>query len=313
MSFKLEYCRSDSYNFGDDLNPWLWPKLFGNLINENSNTYFVGIGTVLTKKRINIQLRDAEKIIIFSSGAWGQDYPELDSRCKVYGVRGPRTAKKFNLSDDLIVGDGAYLLREVDIPKPSIEPRGVGFIPHHRSEDYIDWASICERAGIRFISAKQPVDNFLIEIQSCDKIVTEAMHGAIVADALRIPWVGTSFSPSFNAEKWFDFAEAVDIKLQLHTLPFMSQYKMKTGKLLENSGKKLITKFFSRSPDKWRDLVSVYRIATKQDMTKLEEKLKVLAAETPTQLSTEENVKAITSKQLDTVKRIISDLKNNQL
>jgi succinoglycan biosynthesis protein ExoV len=306
---KLEYCRSDSYNFGDDLNPWLWPKLFGDLISEDSDVVFVGIGTVLTNKRINVQLKDAREIIIFSSGAWGHDYPELDSRCKVYGVRGPRTANKFNLSHDLIVGDGAYLLRTVDIPKPSVEPSGVGFIPHHRSEDYIDWTSICESIGIKFISAKQPVDDFLIAIQSCDKIVTEAMHGAIVADAFRIPWVGTSFSPSFNTEKWFDFAEALEIDLKLHDLPFMSQYKMKKGKLLENTWKKALSRLVKSTPDKWDGLVSIYSTAKKLDILNLENKLKILAFETPTQLSSEEKLNAVTNKQLDVVKQIILDRK----
>ncbi|WP_162062309.1 hypothetical protein [Vibrio taketomensis] len=63
------------------------------------------------------------------------------------------------------------------------------------------------------------------------------MHGAIIADALRIPWKGVRFSPAFDDEKWYDFAESMDVKLMLHDLPFMSMNKMSYGKLLENSYK----------------------------------------------------------------------------
>lgn len=307
MSLKLEYCRSDSYNFGDDLNPWLWPKLFGELVSEDSDTYFIGIGTVLTKKRINVQLKDAKEIIIFSSGAWDESYPDLDARCKVYGVRGPRTAKKFNLPADLVVGDGAYLLRTVDIPKPSVEPDGVGFIPHHRSEDYIDWAPICEKAGVKFISAKQPVDDFLMAIQSCEKVVTEAMHGAIAADALRIPWVATAFSPAFNREKWLDFTEALDIDLKLHSLPFMSQSRIKYGRLLENSGKKFISKISSSVPEKWSGLVTTYRTASEKDLNHLASSLKALCFTASTQLSSDLKVREITDKQSQIIQQIITD------
>lgn len=104
---KLEYCHSETYNFGDDLNPWLWPKLLGNTINESSETYFLGIGTILTKKRVNERLKDAKKLIIFSSGAWDEELPILDERCQVLGVRGPRTAHKLGLSADKAIGDGA--------------------------------------------------------------------------------------------------------------------------------------------------------------------------------------------------------------
>lgn len=196
---KLEYCHSETYNFGDDLNPWLWPKLLGDIFDGDSATCFLGIGTILTKKRINDRLKTAKKIIILTSGAWDEDLPTLDARCQVLGVRGPRTAQKLGLSLDLAVGDGAYLLRKVDLPVP-LEKSGIGFIPHHRSEDYIDWQSLCDDAGIKFISAKQPVEDFLLALQSCEKVVTEAMHGAIVADALRIPWIPVKFSPAFNEE-----------------------------------------------------------------------------------------------------------------
>jgi succinoglycan biosynthesis protein ExoV len=304
---KIEYCRSKSLNFGDDLNLWLWPKLMGDIFDgEDDNVYFIGIGTVLTKKRIEQQLKDAKKIIIFSSGAWGDNVPELDERCCVYGVRGPRTAKKLGLGDDLIVGDGAYLLREVELPAV-VKKYEVGFIPHHRSEDYVDWQEICKAANVKFISAKQPVDTFLDELRSCNKIVTEAMHGAIVADAMRVPWVAAKFSPLFNEEKWYDFAESMKIDLNIHLLPFYSQHKMRVGKLIENGIKIALSGFLKN--EKWQSLLFLNRSASSHDLDTLSDKLRSIANNIEGCLSSDDVVNATSLKQLNVINKIIDDNK----
>lgn len=310
MAFKLEYCLSDTYNVGDDLNPWLWPQLFGDLIAEDSSRYFLGIGTILTEKRINKNLASAEEIIIFSSGTWEWNVPTLDDKCTVYGVRGPRTAKKLGLKPELVVGDGAYLLREVDFPKAEKQKGKIGFIPHHRSEDFIDWEKVCQEIGLTYITAKQPVKAFLLALQECESVVTEAMHGAIIADALRIPWKGVRFSPAFDDEKWYDFAESMDVELTLHDLPFMSVNKMPIGKLLENSYKKIVAKLLPSSSRKWLSLVTVYKLASNDNMTTLKAKLEALANDKSNyQLSSLEQLNAIVETQKEVINRIIQDHK----
>ncbi|MFA0653613.1 polysaccharide pyruvyl transferase family protein [Vibrio sp. 10N.222.49.C12] len=310
MAFKLEYCLSDTYNVGDDLNPWLWPQLFGDLIVEDSSRYFLGIGTILTEKRLNKTLSGADEVIIFSSGAWEWNVPKLSDKCTVYGVRGPRTAKKLGLNPELVVGDGAYLLREVDFPKAEIQKGKIGFIPHHRSEDFIDWDKVCQKIGLTYITAKQPVETFLLALQECESVVTEAMHGAIIADALRIPWKGVRFSPAFDDEKWYDFAESMDVELILHDLPFMSVNKMPIGKLLENTFKRNVAKLFKSSSRKWLSLVTVYKLASNDDMKNLQLKLKVLANDKSNyQLSSLAQLNAIVETQKAVVNRIIQDHK----
>ncbi len=310
MAFKLEYCLSDTYNVGDDLNTWLWPQLLGDLLVEESSRYFLGIGTILTEKRLNKELLGANEIIIFSSGAWEWNVPTLGDNCTVYGVRGPRTAKKLGLNPELVVGDGAYLIREVEFPKAEMQKGKVGFIPHHRSEDYIDWDKICQEIGLTYITAKQPVEGFLLALQECECVVTEAMHSAIIADALRIPWKGVRFSPAFDDEKWYDFAESMDVELMLHDLPFMSVNKMSPGKLLENSHKRIVARLFPASPRKWLSLVTVYKLASNNDMTRLKVKLKTLADDMSSyQLSSDERLSAIVAMQKDAINRIIQDHK----
>jgi succinoglycan biosynthesis protein ExoV len=305
----IEYCRSKTLNFGDDLNPWLWPQLMGEDIFKNEDgVYFVGIGTVLTKKRLDIQLADAKEIVIFSSGAWGENTPILSDKCKVYGVRGPRTAKKLGLSENLAIGDGAYLLR--NIPLAPVEKQfDIGFIPHHGSEQYIDWQVVCDQLGIKFISAKQPVEAFLLQLRSCRKIVTEAMHGAITADAMRIPWIPVKFSPLFSEEKWYDFAECMEIELKFQVLTFISQNKMKLPKLIEIGAKKLLSKLLGIKP-KWSELIFTPFPADSERSAKLVDELKAIIATPEAYLSTDKKVDEITNRQNDILMKIVEDYKS---
>ncbi len=126
----LEFCDT-KINFGDSLNEWLWPKIINKKFNAQSNVYFLGIGTIITDKRVlEIEKKDVSQAIIFSSGTWGNKSYSLGENWKVYGVRGPRTAKALGLTQDYVVGDGAYLLRNF-YPSSNGTGNSIGFIPHH--------------------------------------------------------------------------------------------------------------------------------------------------------------------------------------
>jgi len=302
----IEYCRSQTYNFGDDLNPWLWPQLLGDeLFVKQDGIYLVGIGTVLTSKRLNIQLADAKEIIIFSSGAWDDSAPSLSEKCNVYGVRGPRTAKRLQLSEDKVIGDGAYLLRKLELPVIE-KSNEIGFIPHHGSEQYINWEDVCKKSGIKFISAKQPVESFLDELRSCKRIITEAMHGAIVADAMRIPWTPVKFSPLFCEEKWFDFSETMKLNISFHKLPFLSQKAMPPFKMLEVGGKKLISKLLGIKP-KWGNLIFTGFGSGRKATNSLVSTIEDVILLNKTYLSSDEVVEQVTEKQYKRLMQLKAD------
>lgn len=267
----LEYSHTPGGNFGDDLNAWLWPKLMPECLDETDGTAFVGIGTLLDRRRVQRSLYKASRIVVFSSGAGFSAPPEIDDHWHIYCVRGPCTAEKLGLSPDKALVDGAFLLRCVDLPRAANFYK-VSFMPHHGSEELIDWSDICRRAGIHFISPKQPVDTILAELQGTETLITEAMHGAIAADALRIPWVPVRYSPKFMMEKWLDFAGALGVDISPRALPEIYGRRLPIGKSIENTVKKRLG-CLGLGPEKWKRLPETLFLGSEADLDRLAESL----------------------------------------
>ena len=98
-------------------------------------------------------------------------------------------------------------MRTVPLPEPvSID---VAYIPHFQSVYTGNWQEACRLSGIRMIDTTEPVGKVLSEIRGAKKVVCEAMHGAIVADALRVPWVAVEPLQVEHRGKWLDWSESL--------------------------------------------------------------------------------------------------------
>ena len=199
-------------NFGDDLNPWLWPKLVPGLLDDDPAAWFVGIGTLL-----NERLPATGKLVVLGAGAGLGRVPAPDARWCVLGVRGPLTAHALGIPESFIVGDPAMLAAR--FVEPAAERRGIGFMPHYASLAHWDWRRTAKGIGLVFVDPCAPVEATLAQIAGLDSLLTEAMHGAIVADALRTPWVGVRIDPGFHAPKWRDWGLSVGVEPVIHPLP----------------------------------------------------------------------------------------------
>jgi succinoglycan biosynthesis protein ExoV len=223
---KIQHYEGPHPNFGDDLNLWMWPRLIENFFDEDDSVLFIGIGSI-----IGLPYNPASKKIIFGAGMVPQYHkiPDvLPPDWDVYFVRGPRTAQALGLSPDLAVGDSAILLRSlVDTTRRTNEV--VSFMPHWDSLDRGNWEKACNLAGINLIDPRQPVDQIIDELLRTRLLISEAMHGAIVADAFRIPWIAVRPIAPWHRDKWFDWAESLKIDLRPRRLWPSNLFEIKLG------------------------------------------------------------------------------------
>lgn len=203
---KLYYFKDPKGNFGDDLNPWLWSQLLPGVLDDDARELFVGIGTLL-----NHRLPAAPVKHIVGSGYGYGDPPTIDDRFVVHAVRGYETARILGLDPALAITDAAVLLRAVTVPRAEQKTHRAGFIPHCQSSRYFDWESVCDELGLKYISAEWDVEKVLLEMSKCETLVCEAMHGAIAADTLRIPWIPVTCYDYISEFKWRDWLSTLDL------------------------------------------------------------------------------------------------------
>lgn len=212
---KLSYYTGPVPNFGDELNPWLWQRLLPQgFLDQDPSELFIGIGSIISDE----WPAGAMKHVIGSGYGGYTAAPDLhDGSWNVVFVRGPRTAQKLGLQPETAICDSAVLLRTTSLPAPA-PGIDVAFMPHFHSLERGFWSEACRMAGIRMIDPRDDVEMVLAQIRGAQMLITEAMHGAIVADALRTPWVAVRPIHGANSDKWLDWAEALKIDLRVHPL-----------------------------------------------------------------------------------------------
>jgi hypothetical protein len=215
---KLEFHRGK--NVGDAINPLIFEGLLGRgVLERNDGVSLLGIGSV-----IGLKGKFPGKKVVFSSG-WADDLetygplPCLDHDWDVRVVRGPLTASALGLPSRAAVLDGAYLV-ECLWPRVDTAIAGrVGFIPHHKSLDFYDWEEVCGEAGLEFLDVRLEPRIFMERLWRCEKVVTEAMHGAIFADTYGIPWLPIRLYGHINEFKWRDWWGSLGLTPSSHRAP----------------------------------------------------------------------------------------------
>jgi len=215
---KIFYYKDPAGNFGDDLNEWIWDALAPGIWNDAASTHFSGIGTI-----IGPTMPSAKSWVVFSSGAGYGPAPDgfggtgWDLVC----VRGPLTAKVLGLDERLAVSDGAMLLSQVPgyAPLPDSERHGVVFMPHHHALDAGTWKDVCARADIEYLDPRAESRATLERIRSARLVIADAMHAAIAADALRVPWIPVTTSREISTFKWMDWTLSIDMPYEPVALP----------------------------------------------------------------------------------------------
>jgi succinoglycan biosynthesis protein ExoV len=219
------YYKSDIGNFGDDLNEWLWPQIFDG-IDQCNNIYFIGIGSILDEnigKDYNLQYN--KKKIVFGTGVRPSlqfDASSFDSTWDIKFLRGPLSSQVLGNKYEYIT-DAAYALRQLNSfeqLRNTEKKYEFSLMPYFMSLPYLNWEAICEELGYHYISpcSESGIEFTLREIAASKRLITEAMHGAIAADILRVPWSKFVFS-TYDTEnahisnfKWNDWLFSIGLK-----------------------------------------------------------------------------------------------------
>ncbi len=203
-------------NFGDLLSPYLIQKLtsrpvksvplkpgisrkFGIFKVQKPHFSYFAIGSII--KRTN------SRSIIWGSGAFGTEKKgDLSKEAQYLAVRGPLTRNLLRIHGikcPEIYGDPALLFPEIF--NPGVQKRyKVGVILRWPEEE---WNQKAFDSDIKKISTStKEIEGTLIDILSCEKILSSSLHGLVLADAYGIPsaWLSSS-TPKGLEFKFHDY------------------------------------------------------------------------------------------------------------
>jgi succinoglycan biosynthesis protein ExoV len=209
---ELVYYRDPIGNFGDDLNALIWEKLLPAHVFGAERTLLMGIGSIFNEHLAPLSRTSGKRVFVIGSGAGYGPLPPAWETWNILGVRGPLTAELIG-RPDLAMTDSAALL--ASLPAfASTGPRGdsILLMPHHHSISRGNWQQVAVQAGMTFVDPRWSVPKIMEHFSQARLVITEAMHGAIVADTLRVPWLPIVISPDALPFKWIDWASSLELK-----------------------------------------------------------------------------------------------------
>jgi succinoglycan biosynthesis protein ExoV len=213
----LYYCKTPDGNFGDDMNLWFWDELMPDWRDVLPGRTLCGIGTLINRKAF----AGMDRILVCGSGTgYGPVHRFDPDHVEFAWVRGPGTARILGLDPRLAITDPAVMVADFpEFARDGAAPKGdVIFVPHRLTANLdLDWDRLGKRAGMRVVSPKGDARQVIRELRDARLVIAESMHAAIIADALRTPWVPLSVSHHFNTFKWQDWADSMKVELRLNT------------------------------------------------------------------------------------------------
>lgn len=228
------------HNFGDELNKVIWPRLIPEVFTEDTDQLFVGIGTLINQGMPFLPLK-----VVLGAGVGYGPCPEINDNLKIYCVRGPLSAQILKLEESQAIIDPGILIGKLIDFRDQKKVWKFGYMPHWINADSM-WEEICKELDWAYIDPRWEVNKVLSVLSQVRCLVTEAMHGAIVAESLRIPWVPTIDIKNRDTLpfKWRDWCKSINVDYTPIKIPNLKEYFMLSGDnggtSDYNSGKELV-------------------------------------------------------------------------
>ncbi|MEM9923587.1 MAG: polysaccharide pyruvyl transferase family protein [Cyanobacteria bacterium P01_D01_bin.50] len=284
---KLSYYKlpNGERNFGDDLNPWIWDQLIPGVLDDDESVAFVGIGSLINDG-LPYRTRSASKRVIFGTGVgYGKGEVKLDESYKIYCLRGSHSAQALGVKEELAVTDGAVLIRKI-YTNTAKKTHRFSYMPHYELAGK-GWELACKELDFGYIDPRWTVEEVLSAISQTEVLLTEAMHGAIVADALRVPWIPIVTNSTILSFKWQDWCSSIGI-----------EYKPNYIQRLQN-------------PREQQDFLTPIRfVRDKIRQSRGSKALKEIAMNQPPYLSKDSRIKILTEQLEEKLHQFQNDVKN---
>lgn len=225
--------QSNLKNFGDELNKDFWLRLFGDKIRkELPGQAILGIGSIL-----NFDTKAYQTVHVLGSGAKSGYLNHLDkSRYIFWFVRGPLTAHALGLTKSDYITDPAIIVSDLyEFDKSNSLSHNVTFVPHLATALNADWQIACERVDIQYCSPMSPLVDICNTISRSSVVITESLHGAIIADQYRVPWIPVGAAHTLREQfKWHDWCQSMGLSYNPFSLPRLSLRELSWIKQVTN-------------------------------------------------------------------------------
>jgi succinoglycan biosynthesis protein ExoV len=216
---KIIFYKDPIGNFGDDLNELIWPRILPLDVRDAPDVVLVGIGSLLDQARFRGVQVEGKQVFVLGSGAAYGALPIGCERWNYLAVRGPLTAAVIDQPRAAVTDSAALLARLPELVPSRDVKKLVLFIPHHRTLVNSRWKEAAELAGMTYVDPQWNPERILSLFGQAKLVITEAMHGAIVADSLRIPWIPVVISPEISIFKWRDWTSSLELPYKPLSLP----------------------------------------------------------------------------------------------
>lgn len=217
--FVVDYDKNKNGNFGDDLNQYLYRRVFENFyiikfpsfLRKSRNLFIpyriIFVGSIL-RYNLNKSIIIGAGIIKDNEKVWGK--PKV-----IFSLRGPLTRNilfKNDIDSPKLYGDLGLIMPLIYKPKSTTKKIKIGIIPHYIDQNLKTTNSVINKFNLHFIDITSNVEKFIDTINQCDYVLSSSLHGLIVSDAYNIPnrWVKLSSNVVGDGFKFKDYFMSVN-------------------------------------------------------------------------------------------------------
>lgn len=206
---------SSSINLGDHINKIIIEACSGKEVvrADRNNCDLVAIGSVLWKVLENNG--QSKKLHVWGTGLmahWDYKSKYAYKNVDYCAVRGNFTAAVVGLPDFIPKGDPGLLISDV-LPFKKNKKYRFGIIPHHKNMQDENVLFLLDNLNSSvLIDFRDPDYHKTLELMnSCEFIISSAMHGLIIADSYGIPniWMKTDEIHRGNRFKFYDYFSSI--------------------------------------------------------------------------------------------------------